>query len=216
MNYSVLDDEVLVKLIRISDGKALEEIYRRHWKSVFNAAYFRLRSQDIAKEMVQNLFVRLWEKRETLTIEDVGAYLHTAMKNSVINYVESKVVEKKYFGFARQQPEPEAQKSDSTLLVSELNKAIERAIQQLPEKTQHIFRLSRFENLTAREIAQNVGLTEKAVEYHLTKSLKVLRLHLKEFIFLFLVASFLVPPDNSAPEELPAINRVKERMVFIS
>ena len=73
------------------------------------------------------------------------------------------------------------------MLARELSEAIDIATRQLPEKTRQVFRMSRFEEQSVKEIAQTMNISEKAVEYHITKSLKILRLHLKDFILLQLL-----------------------------
>lgn len=192
MNYALLTDELLVKLLQAGDELSLKEIYSRYWKTLFQDAYYRVRSTDLAKEIVQSVFIRIWEKRESLNILHIEAYLRSALKNTVINYIQSRIVEKKYQHFKSQVAQESGRTADEPLLLQELSLAIRNAIAQLPEKTRHIFCLSRFENLSAKEIARQMELSEKAVEYHITKSLKVMRLYLKDYIFfLVLAASFL-------------------------
>lgn len=182
---------MLWKLVKVSDDRAFAEVYRRHWRAVFGAAYHRVRSKEVAKELVQNLFLRLWERREATAIDHLEAYLQRGIRNSVLNYIESKMVEEKYRKSLAGSMAPAAD-ADAVLLLHELNRAVERALGQLPPRTQEIFRLSRFENQSAREIASRLNLSEKAVEYHITKSLKLLRLHLKDFIFLLALSKGLM------------------------
>ena len=191
MDYGLLANEILVKLLRADDEKAFKEIYCRHWKPLFNAAYYRSGSKETAKEIVQNLFLRIWEKRQTLLIQNLDSYLHSAVKHSIINHFESTVVQKKYYQHIRETFNPAAADTENTLLYNEFLVAFEKAINQLPEKTSAVFRKSRLENLTVREIATSMGLSEKAVEYHITNSLKILRLSLKEFLIsgLFVISA---------------------------
>ena len=192
MNYQILGDDMLWKLVKVSDERAFTEVYRRHWRGVFEAAYYRVRSKEVAKELVQSLFLRLWERREATTIEHLGAYLQRSIKNSILNYIESRMVEARYRETALATGEGAADDADTTLLLHELNRAVERALCLLPSRTQEVFRLSRYENRSAREIAAQMNLSEKAVEYHITKSLKLLRLHLKDFIFLLALSQGLL------------------------
>jgi len=181
-DYRLLSDEMLIKLLRTSDETALKEIYLRHWQSLFQAALRKVRVKEIAEELVQNIFVSLWDRRTIQTIEQLSCYLHTAIKYQVINYLKSKILDKKYLSHAVQQSVMEDNSCESTLLTHELSLAIDQAIRELPPKTQLVFRLSRFENRSIREISQSMNISEKAVEYHITQSLKIMRLHLKDFI----------------------------------
>lgn len=184
MNYKIFDDAILLKLLKAGDGAALEEIYFRYSETVFVAALKKVRSRQIAEELVQNLFIRLWIKREELNIEHLPAYLQTAIRYQVIDYIRSRMVHERYYQSAKEQPQTHDNSSESRLLLHELALAIENTIKKLPQKTQEIFRLSRYEKRSIKEIAQYMDLSEKAVEYHMTQSLKFMRLHLKDFIIM--------------------------------
>jgi RNA polymerase sigma-70 factor (family 1) len=182
MDLRGLTDEILLRLLKADDEKAFKEIYSRYWKSVFEAAYHRLANRDIAKELVQTVFLRIWEKRHHIAIHHLSGYLQTAIKNSIINYLESALVHKKYLQHVMDTSVATCQGTESTINFHELSQAIEKAIGMLPEKTRHVFRLSRFDHLTIREIAASMDISEKAVEYHITQSLKTLRLYLKDYL----------------------------------
>jgi RNA polymerase sigma-70 factor (ECF subfamily) len=184
MNYKIFDDAILLKLLKAGDGAALEEIYFRYSETVFVAALKKVRSRHIAEELVQNLFIRLWIKREELNIQHLPAYLQTAIRYQVIDYIRSKIIHERYYQSTKEQQHTHENSSESRLLLHELAMAIDNTIKKLPQKTQEIFRLSRYEKRSIKEIAQYMGLSEKAVEYHMTQSLKFMRLHLKDFIIM--------------------------------
>lgn len=184
MDYKVFDDELLLKLLKSGDGTALEEIYRRYSEAVFLAAFRKVRSKEVAEELVQNIFISLWAKREQSQIEKLEAYLHTAVRYQVIDYIRSKILRERYTQFAREQTNMDESASESKLLLQELSIAIDNTIKKLPQKTQEIFRLSRYEHRSVKEIAQYMNLSEKAVQYHVTQSLKFMRLHLRDFILM--------------------------------
>jgi RNA polymerase sigma-70 factor (family 1) len=184
MDYKVFDDEILLKLLRAGDGTALEEIYNRYSETVFLAAFRKVRSKEVAEELVQNLFISLWTKREQAQIQKLEAYLQSAMRYQVIDYIRSKILRERYSQFAKEQSNIDENASESKLLLQELSIAIDNTIKKLPQKTQEIFRLSRYEHRSVKEIAQYMNLSEKAVQYHVTQSLKFMRLHLREFILM--------------------------------
>jgi len=184
MNYKIFDDAILLKLLKAGDGAALEEIYFRYSESVFLAALKKVRSKAIAEELVQNLFISLWVKRETVQIQQLQSYLQSAIRYQVIDYIRSKIVRERYYQLAKEQMPVQENLSESRLLLNELSIAIDNTIKKLPQKTQEIFRLSRYEKRSIKEIAQYMNLSEKAVEYHVTQSLKFMRLHLKDFIIM--------------------------------
>ncbi len=193
MEYRLLSDEVLIKLLKANDETAFKEIYNRYWKLLYKKAYFKTRSHEIAEEIVQNIFVKLWEKRTTSAILHLENYLQTAIKYQVINHFKSLLTREKYIN-AIKAKYPETEDTSATnLLMHELTAIIDKAIRELPEKTQIIFNLSRSEHYTVKEISESMHLSEKAVEYHIAKSLTQLRFYLKEIISFLLtitLASF--------------------------
>jgi len=182
MEYRLLCEEMLLKLLKADDDKAFKEIYKRYWRQLYQSAYIKTRSHDTAEEIVQNIFVTLWEKRMSSSIEHLESYLQTAVKYRVINYFKSFLVKEKYLKNLKSQYAETEDTSATNLLLHELNAIIDKAIRELPEKTQIIFNLSRTENYTVKQISESMHLSEKAVEYHITKSLKQLRFYLKEII----------------------------------
>jgi RNA polymerase sigma-70 factor (ECF subfamily) len=184
MNYNLLEDEILMKLLKAGDETALKEIYLRYWKGLYIAALKKVHSKEAAEEIVQNVIVGLWNKRVTSDVHHLQNYLNTAVKYQVINYVKAKILHEKKLQLAiSKQPSAEDTCEDA-LLLNELSAAIDQAVKLLPEKTQLVFKLNRFENHSVREISQHMNISEKAVEYHITKSLKTIRVHLKEFVLL--------------------------------
>lgn len=184
MNYQSFNDAILLKLLQADDGAALKEIYNRYSEAVFTTALKKVRSKTIAEELTQNIFVSLWVKRANQRIENLSSYLQTAVRYQVIDYIRSKIIRERYFQNTGTLVQTAENPSESRLLLHELTVAIDEAIKKLPQKTQEIFRLSRYEKRSVKEIAQYMNLSEKAVEYHVTQSLKFMRLHLKDFIVM--------------------------------
>lgn len=182
MDYQLLADEVLLKLLKISDEYAFKEIYLRYWQQLYYSALNRINSREVAEDIVQSIFTDLWEKREKHSIQNILAYLGASVKYQVINYIKSAISKKAHLSTIGEKQKAEENNTDLLLLVQELNFEIDKAISQLPQKTQTIFRLSRFEQHSNKEISHIMDLSEKAVEYHISQSLKSLRSYLKDFM----------------------------------
>lgn len=182
MDYRSLADELLVKLLQVEDELAFKTLYLRYWRGLYNIALRKTNSREVAEDIVQSIFTSLWEKRKDITIDNISAYLNTAVKYQVINYLKTTLLHKTHSLHISERQHTEINNTEIQLLVHELTVALEKAIGQLPPKTQTIFRRSRYEKQTNREISQALQLSEKAVEYHISQSLKTLRLHLKDFI----------------------------------
>lgn len=189
MSYPLLADDLLVKLLRTSDEKAFRVIYDRYWKKIYFSVLKKINSREAAEELTQNLFVSLWEKREKAIINHLENYLSVAIKYIIINYIESCISRQNAFnGMTVEVGERAKNAAEEKMLFDEVNIAIKRATSLLPIKTREIFKLSRVERHSVREIAQIMNLSEKSVEYHITQSLKMMRLQLKEFmVFLLLL-----------------------------
>jgi RNA polymerase sigma-70 factor (family 1) len=185
MNYRDLPDEAILALYKDSDSHAYKEIYIRYWKQVYQVAYKKLHSKELAEELTQNLFVDLWKRRECLAINSLSAYLFGSLKFAIINYFKSQIVQERYHMHVRK-AKPENVGSDHLVLLHDLSNALNKGIELLPKKTAEVFKLSRINNYSIKDISKELNISEKAVEYHITQSLKTMRFHLKEYFLVFL------------------------------
>lgn len=191
MYSTELTDEMLVKLLKASDEKAFKTIYERYWKSIYLTALKKLRSAHLAEELTQSLFVNIWERREQSSIINISSYLSSAIKYKIINYIESRYSSQGVIDEDMSDLMADNSTEDNILL-NDLNLIITNALQQLPVKTREVFKLSRFDHFSVREIAGKMNLSEKAVEYHITQSLKLLRIELKDFMVFSLFITTLI------------------------
>ena len=166
---------------------AFREIYMRYWKEIFLAAYKKVRHKELAEELTQNLFISLWERRSEIEIKNLRSYLFGALKYSIINHYKSQIVHEKYIGYLNKSSKEDACSTDQSILLRDLSEAIEKGVSLLPKKTQKVFLLSRVENLSVKDIARVLKISEKAVEYHVTQSLKTMRIHLKDYLMILLL-----------------------------
>lgn len=145
-------------------------------------AYARVRSKEITEEIVQDLFTSLWDKRSTHTIQHLPSYLFQAVKFKALNYIESRIVQEKYWDYYKNFMPQKDEATDILVEYHDLMDAIENGMNELPEKSKKVFRLHRMEGWSVPEIANLLNLSEKAIQYHLTQSVKKLRVHLKNYI----------------------------------
>jgi RNA polymerase sigma factor (sigma-70 family) len=141
MDYQLLEDKVLLKFLSISDELAFKEIYLRYWKGLYFSAVNKINNKEIAEDIIQVVFTALWEKREKHSIQNLSGYLHTAVKYQVINYIRSAISKKSHLSIIEEEDKKQENNADLLLLMQELNRAINNALDQLPQKTQTIFRL---------------------------------------------------------------------------
>ena len=145
-------------------------------------AYARVRSKEITEEIVQDLFTSLWDKRSAHTIQHLPSYLFQAVKFKALNYIESRIVQEKYWDYYKNFMPQKEEATDILVEYHDLMDAIENGMNELPEKSKKVFRLHRMEGWSVPEIANLLNLSEKAIQYHLTQSVKKLRVHLKNYI----------------------------------
>lgn len=183
MHVNLTDDE-LMRLVCTGDERAFQYLYERHWYNLYSIAYRKLQRQDVAEELTQDIFLRLWQKRSELLISNLGGFLAVSLRNAIIDYIRSQQRETRYIDELQHILNSAYEQADESVNVDQLTERLEQALQQLPTKTRHVFELSRFEHLTTHEVAQRLSLSDKAIEYHLTKALRHLRTHLREFSLL--------------------------------
>lgn len=191
-NFKAYSDEGLLKLLKQQELGAFEEIYLRYWKKLYSAAYKRLMSREIAEEIVQDIFTSLWINRHTANIDTLSSYLTTAVKYKVINHLEREMSRKQYAEAQTESSLAVDNSTEETVLLNEFNSALEKEIQKLPPKRKQIFKMSRQDHLSIKEVATHLGISEKTAENQLGKALKVLKLNLKHFNLFTIIAAFFV------------------------
>lgn len=182
--FATASDTELVAAVRSGCHDALTEIFKRHWKPLYFGAVQKLKSHELAEEVVQELFADLWEKRAHLfSTEDVnlGAYLHRAVKNRVLNQMRKLVYDKKYWEHCQKFLPTSESNVEELAEFNELQEKLHGAIDELSDKTREIFVLNKLKGVPVTKISEQLNLSEKAVGYHLTKSVKELKVQLRDF-----------------------------------
>lgn len=187
MSLSSYSDEALLEAIRQDDEQAFAELIRRYWKTVHTMVYSKVRSLDVTEEIVQNLFISIWDKRSSLSIRNIPAYLYATTRNRVINYLHAQLTYRKHWEYYKQFITREENVTEQDVQVNEIMEALESGINDLPAKSKKIFQLHQREGLSIAEIASSLNLSEKAIQYHLTQTTKRLRLHLKDYMLTALL-----------------------------
>lgn len=179
--YGQLSDSELFNLTKQDNMQAFEALYQRHWPGLVDAAYKRLQSRQKSEDIVQEIFINLYEKREFLEIIiSIKAYMHQALKFKVLNEFRAEGIRSAY---ATSFFLNNVCKNDFApyLEVKELNREIEKTLENLPEKCRQVFLLSRKENLSNKEIANELKISVSTVEKHIGKALKALKDHLNAY-----------------------------------
>jgi RNA polymerase sigma-70 factor (family 1) len=181
MSYQSFRDEQLVEFLQKGNTAAFAEIYQRHWQKMYSVAYHALGNKHEAEEIVQDVFVSIWGRFAELEIRNLSVYLVVAVKHRSTNFIKTQINFRKYQEYQIFQEIQQNNATDDVINFTDLAIAVEEAMKKIPEKSAEIFKKSRFENQSVKDIAQAFDLSEKAVEYHLTKSVKILREQLKPY-----------------------------------
>ena len=187
--YTAYSLDELLQLIRESDSLAFDELYRRTWKKLYVHAFQKLRDEDLAKDIVQEVFVDFWNKRQLRDIQRVEAYLMRAVKFKVIDRFRKKdFIVEEIEDFAEVLVNSEF--SDSKLLDDELDKLLHHWIHQLPNKRKEIFLLRYEEDLSTEEIGKLLNISTKTVQNQILNATTFLRSLMQKILFLFFLFFF--------------------------
>jgi len=170
-----MDERELLDRLRRGDDAAYEAIFRQWYAPLVATTAALLREREPAEEVVQDVMLELWRRRESLTLEQsLRAYLFQASRNRALNYLRRLRVETRGEGtIAAAMPTPD--QADSEVREEELRIAIQSAIAGLPDRCREVFELSRIHGLKYAEIATSLGISVKTVEAQMGKALRVMR-----------------------------------------
>ncbi len=169
----------------ILSEKEFSRIYRSFWKRLYGVSYNFVRDKIVASELVQDVFVKLWLKRDQIThIDDAEAYLLRCLRNRIYDHFDSVARTRSRSMFAPEEIplEDKAYTADEEAVFDEGMSLVTRELERMPEKTRVIFQMSKFGAYSNDEIAVKMHLSGKAVEYHISQAVKKLRVLLAFYL----------------------------------
>ncbi len=184
-------DSSLLTQLKTGDRAAFDMLYHRYWLQLYDAAYKRLGNKEQAEDIVQELFIRLWVRRNELVIDHLPAYLHTAVRYSVLSYVtRNKASLNFYLPFETILLETGADMPDDRLMAKELLELAYDYANTLPERKKQVLLLHIKNKLSTREIADELNISQKTVQNQLGAALKGLRANIAPLLAAFIAARF--------------------------
>ncbi|MFK7978506.1 MAG: RNA polymerase sigma-70 factor [Saprospiraceae bacterium] len=194
MNTSITaTDKAILVLLKKEDESAMERIFDTYYAYLVKTAYHVLTDEHQAKDLVQDVLFHFWTKRDSLTIE---SGLKSYLRRSVVNRSIDQIRRKKRFGVAEEITDyNQASNEVSTqemMETSDLQSAIMAAVDSLPERCKLIFSLSRFEDMSHQQIAEQLDISKKTIENQMTKALKTIRKAIQQYkdLAIFILAYF--------------------------
>lgn len=174
--------------IKSGQERAFDYIFRKHYKGLCAQAMLYLKDLDTAQGLVQNCFIKFWEKRNEISdIQNISGYLSFMVRNQCIDYLrKEKVIAKAHTEHESGKTQSE-NSTENQIILHEFEEELVIALSNLPDRCRMAFEYSRFEELTYPEIAKKMNISVKAVEALLSRALKSLRKELKEYFPLLLM-----------------------------
>lgn len=186
-NTLELNNQHTIQLLLSGDEGTFEQVYKHYLRRLHGYAMSILKDADIAEGMVQNVFMRLWERKERLSFSgSLQAYLYGAVYNECLNHLRHQKVKGEHRLHVSYTMTENDEATGAGMELLDLKDKLQLAMNELPEKCRTVFQMSRFEDLKYQEIADRLDLSIKTVEAHMGKALKLLRLRLADFLPLLL------------------------------
>jgi RNA polymerase sigma-70 factor (ECF subfamily) len=183
----------ILERIRNGDMEAFETIFRAYYQSLCLFSLRYLKRTDLAEEIVQDIFVTIWDKRSSLQLEtSLKSYLYRSVHNNSLKFLQHQKVVEKHAQHLMDRKEQFYYEPVNNLQVAEVTKLLENAFASMPRKTREIFELSRDEGLKYAEIAEKLEISIKTVEAHMGNALKILRENLKEYLSIVSIIIFQI------------------------
>lgn len=178
--------------ININSQKEFQEIYHQFFNGLANYAYSIMNDKDAAKDVVQDVFLDLWNKRASLTIKtSLEAYLVRSVKFKSIDFIRKDKTKQQYVANMTPSGHPQVEDTSEDNIKEERKKKLTYAIAQLPLKCRQVFMLSRASGYTYKEIAEEMDISVKTVENQISRALKLLRQKLSDLMVVVFFLNFL-------------------------
>lgn len=186
--FDSLNDNELLDYLKNEDERAIVAIYKKYWEPIFSTAFNLFQDKEACEDIVQEIFINLWNKRQEIEIKvSLKAYLYASMRYEIYRQIRLGSVRETIFEDINQRlstPSPH-----HVLEYKELLCQISSIVETLPERCKEVYKLSREEQLSHKEISKILNISTKTVENHLTKALRVLRMPLGQLVLL----EFIIP-----------------------
>ena len=185
--YASISDEKLLAMIKVADKDAFAEIYSRYWPILYRHAFKMLKNHDESEDVVQDVFVKFWKIANELDENiSIGAYLYASTRNNILNIFNRSTVKDNYLAEIRSFMKDGYEIADHRVRENILAKLIESEIQKLPPRMREVFELKRKHNLSYKEIAEKMDISELTVKTQMNKAISSLRTKFGNHLGIFL------------------------------
>ena len=186
--YPIAHQDELMSRLKCGDELAFNEIYNQYWKQLYYTAFTILQDEEGALDAVQEVFVSLWQRRTELNIVTLKAYLHQSVRFTVLKAIRAQKTDQAFY--KRLANITTEIIIEQPMLFKEQKNLIQGLIDGLPADCRAIFLMSREEEMTYKQIAGKLNISEKTVEKKMSKTLKIIREGLSLEMCLFVIISY--------------------------
>ena len=185
---TVFAHRILMHKIKNSDSKAFRELYNILWKPLYVRSYAILRDKQLSEDILQEVWIDLWQRRHEIENNNIEAYLFRAVRFKAYNQFRNTNSRRKILeNLLSSRLKNRTNNVEDSLNLKETQNALRKAIDNLPPKCRKVFELSRFEGLKNEEISQKLDISKRTVENHISNALKVLKSKIAYFGILYLL-----------------------------
>lgn len=189
-------DTELAILLTLNDEAAFSELYVRYKDKLYYFCLHLLKSKEEASDIVQEIFIRIWESRNFINPDlSFSSFLYTMARNRILNYFRDIDIDEKVKKILATQKVTEEEAIDSKIIYTEYQVILQNAISQLPPQRRKIFNMSRIESMSHKEIAAKLGISVNTVQEHISEALKFIKAYFSKHADMsisLLLAAFIL------------------------
>lgn len=185
---AITDENELLQKMQAGSKIAFEFLYKKYYGTLYLHAYNKLRDREVAKDLVQDLFANLWQKKEYLDItHGFSSYLYASIRNRIIDYISKEKSKANYLSSLSNYSEQGQATADHLVREKMLQEQIEKTLEQLPPRLREIFELSRKNHLSHKEISEKLNISEHTVRSYIKDVLRILRMRFSAIPWMLFV-----------------------------
>lgn len=190
--YENISDSELAIRLRSGEKAAYQELFERYAPRIYQFSLSYLKNKSDAEELIQDVFLKIWEKREMLDHnKSIKSLIFKISVNTIYDFIRRKNIESAFNDFAKLNFEPGTNETWHSVILEDLKQNLQTLILQLPEQQRKIFEMSKNEGLNSDEIALRMNLSKRTVENHLYRAVSFLKQYFRNesmiaFLFFYL------------------------------